>query len=93
MQKPDVDLIEGLSPAISIEQKTTSRNPRSTVGTVTEIYDYLRLLYARIGIPYSPATGLPIESQTVSQMVDRMLRAAGGHAPVSAGPRGPRPQG
>ncbi|MBN9525671.1 MAG: excinuclease ABC subunit UvrA [Alphaproteobacteria bacterium] len=73
MQKPDVDLIEGLSPAISIEQKTTSRNPRSTVGTVTEIYDYLRLLYARVGVPYSPATGLPIESQTVSQMVDRVL--------------------
>jgi len=73
MQKPDVDSIEGLSPAISIEQKTTSRNPRSTVGTVTEIYDYLRLLFARIGIPYSPATGLPIESQTVSQMVDRIL--------------------
>ncbi|MCY4499431.1 MAG: excinuclease ABC subunit UvrA [Rhodospirillaceae bacterium] len=73
MQKPDVELIEGLSPAISIEQKTTSRNPRSTVGTVTEVYDYLRLLYARVGIPYSPATGLPIESQTVSQMVDRVL--------------------
>src|ERR1700684_2538243 len=73
MQKPDVDLIEGLSPAISIEQKTTSKNPRSTVGTVTEIYDYLRLLFARIGIPYSPATGLPIESQTVSQMVDRVM--------------------
>ena len=73
MQKPDVDHIEGLSPAISIEQKTTSRNPRSTVGTVTEIYDYLRLLYARIGVPYSPATGLPIESQTVSQMVDRIM--------------------
>ncbi|PWR20075.1 excinuclease ABC subunit UvrA [Zavarzinia compransoris] len=73
MQKPDVDQIEGLSPAISIEQKTTSRNPRSTVGTVTEIYDYLRLLYARIGVPYSPATGLPIESQTISQMVDRIL--------------------
>ncbi len=72
-QKPDVDSIEGLSPAISIEQKTTSRNPRSTVGTVTEIYDYLRLLFARIGIPHSPATGLPIESQTVSQMVDRIL--------------------
>ena len=72
MQKPDVDSIEGLSPAISIEQKTTSRNPRSTVGTVTEIYDYMRLLFARIGIPYSPATGLPIESQTVSQMVDRI---------------------
>jgi excinuclease ABC subunit A len=73
MQKPDVDHIDGLSPAISIEQKTTSRNPRSTVGTVTEIYDYLRLLYARLGVPYSPATGLPIESQTVSQMVDRIL--------------------
>jgi excinuclease ABC subunit A len=73
MQKPDMDSIEGLSPAISIEQKTTSRNPRSTVGTVTEIYDYLRLLFARIGIPYSPATGLPIESQTISQMVDRTL--------------------
>ncbi|MCC6470989.1 MAG: excinuclease ABC subunit UvrA [Alphaproteobacteria bacterium] len=73
MQKPDVDTIEGLSPAISIEQKTTSRNPRSTVGTVTEIYDYMRLLFARVGVPYSPATGLPIESQTVSQMVDRIL--------------------
>jgi excinuclease ABC subunit A len=73
MQKPDVDQIDGLSPAISIEQKTTSRNPRSTVGTVTEIYDYMRLLYARVGVPYSPATGLPIESQTVSQMVDRVL--------------------
>lgn len=73
MQKPDVDRIEGLSPAISIEQKTTSRNPRSTVGTVTEIYDYMRLLFARVGVPYSPATGLPIESQTVSQMVDRVL--------------------
>ncbi len=73
MQKPDVDSIEGLSPAISIEQKTTSKNPRSTVGTVTEIYDYMRLLFARIGIPYSPATGLPIESQTVSQMVDRVM--------------------
>lgn len=72
MQKPDVDHIEGLSPAISIEQKTTSRNPRSTVGTVTEIYDYMRLLFARVGIPYSPATGLPIQSQTVSQMVDRL---------------------
>ena len=73
MQKPDVDHIEGLSPAISIEQKTTSRNPRSTVGTVTEIYDYMRLLFARVGIPYSPATGLPIESQTVSQMADRIM--------------------
>ncbi len=73
MQKPDVDHIDGLSPAISIEQRTTSKNPRSTVGTVTEIYDYLRLLYARAGIPYSPATGLPIKSQTVSQMADRIL--------------------
>ncbi len=73
MQKPDVDQIDGLSPAISIEQKTTSKNPRSTVGTVTEIYDYMRLLFARVGIPYSPATGLPIESQTVSQMVDRVM--------------------
>ena len=73
MQKPDVDHIEGLSPAISIEQKTTSKNPRSTVGTVTEIYDYMRLLWARVGVPYSPTTGLPIESQTVSQMVDRVL--------------------
>ncbi len=72
MSKPDVDLIEGLSPAISIEQKTTSRNPRSTVGTVTEIHDYMRLLWARVGVPYSPATGLPIESQTVSQMVDKI---------------------
>src|SRR6201746_1800898 len=73
MGKPDVDQIDGLSPAISIEQKTTSKNPRSTVGTVTEIYDYMRLLWARVGIPYSPATGLPIESQTVSQMVDRIM--------------------
>ncbi len=73
MQKPDVDSIEGLSPAISIEQKTTSKNPRSTVGTVTEIYDYMRLLWARVGVPYSPATGLPIVSQTISQMVDRVL--------------------
>ncbi|WP_434619540.1 excinuclease ABC subunit UvrA [Azospirillum sp. B2RO_4] len=78
MQKPDVDSIEGLSPAISIEQKTTSKNPRSTVGTVTEIYDYMRLLWARVGIPYSPATGLPIESQTVSQMVDRIMAMAEG---------------
>ncbi len=73
MQKPDVDHIEGLSPAISIEQKTTSRNPRSTVGTVTEIYDYLRLMFARAGTPYSPATGQPIEAQQVSDMVDRVL--------------------
>src|SRR6185312_7601465 len=93
MQKPDVDSIEGLSPAISIEQKTTSRNPRSTVGTVTEIYDYLRLLYARVGIPYSPATGLPIESQTVSQMVDRVKTMAEGTrlylmAPIVRGRKG-----
>jgi excinuclease ABC subunit A len=78
MSKPDVDSIEGLSPAISIEQKTTSKNPRSTVATVTEIYDYMRLLWARIGVPYSPATGLPIESQTVSQMVDRLMELEDG---------------
>jgi excinuclease ABC subunit A len=78
MQKPDVDQIEGLSPAISIEQKTTSRNPRSTVGTVTEIYDYMRLLWARIGVPYSPTTGLPIASQTVSEMVDRLMAESEG---------------
>jgi excinuclease ABC subunit A len=93
MQKPDVDHIEGLSPAISIEQKTTSRNPRSTVGTVTEIYDYMRLLFARIGVPYSPATGLPIESQTVSQMVDRVRALPEGTrlyllAPVARGKKG-----
>ncbi|PPR17467.1 MAG: UvrABC system protein A [Alphaproteobacteria bacterium MarineAlpha9_Bin7] len=75
MEKPDVESIEGLSPAIAIDQKTTSRNPRSTVGTVTEIYDYMRLLYARVGVPYSPTTGLPIESQTVSQMVDGILKS------------------
>jgi len=93
MQKPDVDHIEGLSPAISIEQKTTSRNPRSTVATVTEIYDYMRLLWARIGIPYSPATGLPIAAQTVSQMVDRVLALPEGTrllllAPVVRGRKG-----
>src|SRR5690606_16555965 len=93
MHKPDVDLIEGLSPAISIEQKTTSKNPRSTVGTVTEIYDYMRLLWARIGVPYSPATGLPIESQTVSQMVDRILAMPEGTrlyllAPIVRGRKG-----
>ena len=93
MSKPDVDSIDGLSPAISIEQKTTSRNPRSTVGTVTEIYDYLRLLYARVGVPYSPATGLPIESQTVTQMVDRILAMKDGTrlyllAPVVRGRKG-----
>lgn len=73
MQKPDVDHISGLSPAISIEQKTTSKNPRSTVGTVTEIYDYMRLLFARVGTPYSPATGLAIEAQQISEMVDRVM--------------------
>src|SRR4028119_2474204 len=73
MEKPDVDHISGLSPAISIEQKTTSKNPRSTVGTVTEIYDYLRLLFARAGTPYGPATGLPIEAQQVQDMVDRVM--------------------
>ncbi|MEQ8965298.1 MAG: excinuclease ABC subunit UvrA [Azospirillaceae bacterium] len=93
MEKPDVDSIEGLSPAISIEQKTTSRNPRSTVGTVTEIYDYMRLLWARVGVPYSPATGLPIESQTVSQMVDRILAMEEGTrlnllAPIVRGRKG-----
>ncbi len=93
MQKPDVDHIEGLSPAISIEQKTTSRNPRSTVATVTEIYDYMRLLWARVGIPYSPATGLPISAQTVSQMVDRVMQLPEGTrfyllAPVVRGRKG-----
>ncbi|NBN77874.1 excinuclease ABC subunit UvrA [Microvirga tunisiensis] len=93
MQKPDVDQIDGLSPAISIEQKTTSRNPRSTVGTVTEIYDYMRLLFARVGVPHSPATGLPIESQTVSQMVDRVLALEEGTrlyllAPIVRGRKG-----
>lgn len=93
MQKPNVEHIEGLSPAISIEQKTTSRNPRSTVATVTEIYDYMRLLWARVGVPYSPATGLPIAAQTVSQMVDRVLALPEGTrllllAPVVRGRKG-----
>src|SRR5690348_8155635 len=93
MQKPDVEHIDGLSPAISIEQKTTSRNPRSTVATVTEIYDYLRLLWARVGVPYSPATGLPIEAQQVSQMVDRVMALPEGSrhyllAPVVRGRKG-----
>lgn len=93
MKKPDVDSIEGLSPAISIEQKTTSHNPRSTVGTITEIYDYMRLLWARVGTPYSPATGLPIESQTVSQMVDKVLEFPEGTkllllAPIARGKKG-----
>ena len=90
---PDVDSIEGLSPAISIDQKTTSRNPRSTVATVTEIYDYMRLLWARVGVPYSPATGLPIEAQQVSQMVDRVMQLPEGSrhyllAPVVRGRKG-----
>lgn len=93
MQKPDVDSIEGLSPAISIEQKTTSKNPRSTVGTVTEIYDYMRLLWARVGVPYSPATGKPIQSQTVSEIVDRILAMEDGTklyllAPIIRGRKG-----
>ena len=93
MKKPDMDSIEGLSPAISIEQKTTSQNPRSTVGTVTEIFDYMRLLWARVGTPYSPATGLPIEAQTISQMVDRVLDMPQGSkllllAPIARGKKG-----
>ncbi|MEE2694021.1 MAG: excinuclease ABC subunit UvrA [Pseudomonadota bacterium] len=93
MEKPDVESIEGLSPAIAIDQKTTSRNPRSTVGTVTEIYDYMRLLYARVGVPFSPATGLPIESQSVSQMVDRLTTLPEGTrlymlAPIVRGRKG-----
>lgn len=93
MQKPDVDQIDGLSPAISIEQKTTSRNPRSTVGTVTEIYDYMRLLFARVGVPHSPVTGLPIESQTVTEMVDRVMALPEGTrllimAPIARGRKG-----
>ena len=93
MKKPDVDSMEGLSPAISIEQKTTSKNPRSTVGTVTELYDYMRLLWARVGTPYSPATGLPIESQTISQMTDRIMEMPAGtklhlSAPVVRGRKG-----
>src|SRR5207342_1335315 len=93
MQKPDVEHIDGLSPAISIEQKTTSRNPRSTVATVTEIYDYMRLLWARVGVPYSPVTGEPIEAQTVSQMVDRTMALPDGSrhyllAPVVRGRKG-----
>src|SRR5690606_21310593 len=93
MDKPDVDFIEGLSPAISIDQKTTSRNPRSTVGTVTEIYDYLRLLYARIGRPHCPNCGKPIASQTVEQIVDRVMALGEGArvqvlAPVVRGRKG-----
>lgn len=93
MEKPDVDTIEGLSPAISIEQKSTSHNPRSTVGTITEIYDYLRLLYARVGIPRCPDHDVPLEAQTVSQMVDRVLAPARGPQADAAGPGDPRAQG
>ena len=93
MEKPDVDYIEGLSPAISIDQKTTSRNPRSTVGTVTEIYDYLRLLYARVGTPHCPKCGRVIHQQTVDQMVDKLLELPEGSrvhllAPVVRGRKG-----
>lgn len=93
MNKPDVDSIEGLSPAISIEQKTTSHNPRSTVGTITEIYDYMRLLWARAGTPYSPVTGLPIEAQSVSQMLDKITELPLGTkiillAPIARGKKG-----
>ncbi|MCL6547792.1 MAG: excinuclease ABC subunit UvrA, partial [Alicyclobacillus sp.] len=93
MDKPDVDAIDGLSPAISIDQKTTTRNPRSTVGTVTEIYDYLRLLFARVGRPHCPNCGIPITSQTVEQMVDRLLEYPEGTrlqilAPVVRGRKG-----
>ena len=93
MDKPDVDHIEGLSPAVSIDQKSTSKNPRSTVGTVTEIYDYLRLLFARVGIPHDPVTGQPLSKQTVEQMVDRTLELAEGTriqvlAPVVRGRKG-----
>src|SRR5437867_3804760 len=93
MEKPDVELIEGLSPAISIEQKTTSRNPRSTVGTVTEIYDYLRLLFARIGVPHCPTCGKKISAQTVQQIVDAVLALGEGTrlavlAPIVRGRKG-----
>src|ERR671911_130498 len=93
MEKPDVDSIEGLSPAISIDQKTTSRNPRSTVGTVTEIYDYLRLLYARVGRPHCPVCGRPIEGQSVEQITDRVMTMGEGTrfmvmAPVVRGRKG-----
>lgn len=93
MEKPDVDSIEGLSPAISIDQKTTSKNPRSTVGTVTEIYDYLRLLYARIGIPHCPICGREIRQQSIDEMVDRVLSLEEGTriqllAPIIRGKKG-----
>ena len=93
MEKPDVDSIEGLSPAISIEQKTAGRNPRSTVGTVTEVYDYLRLLWARAGTPHCPSCGKPVERQSATQIVDRLMDAPGGHLAGGAGPGRARPQG
>ena len=93
MEKPDIDHIEGLSPAISIEQKTTSHNPRSTVGTITEIYDYLRLLYARVGTPLCPRHELPLEASTISQMVDQVLALPEDEAPDAAGAGGQQSQG
>ncbi len=93
MDKPDVDSIEGLSPAISIEQKGASRNPRSTVGTITEIYDYLRLLYARVGKPHCPTATKPIEPQTIDQMTDRVLALGDGHQGADPGAVGARSQG
>ena len=92
MDKPDVDFIEGLSPAVSIDQKSTSRNPRSTVGTITEVYDYLRLLYARAGRPHCPICGEPISRQSPQQIVDRLMDA-GGHPVPDPGAGGPRPEG
>ena len=93
MEKPDVDSIDGLSPAISIDQKTTSRNPRSTVGTVTEIYDYLRLLYARVGRPHCPVCGRPIAGQSIEAIVDQVLRLRGGDEVHGQRAGRPRPQG
>ena len=93
MEKPDVDSIEGLSPAISIEQKTAGRNPRSTVGTVTEVYDYLRLLWARAGTPHCPSCGKPVERQSATQIVERLMSLPAGTLAGSPGPRRPRPQG
>ncbi len=93
MDKPDVDFIDGLSPAVSIDQKAASRNPRSTVGTITEIYDYLRLLYARVGKPHCPMCGRPIARQSPQQIVDRVLELDGGDPVPGAGAGGPRAQG
>ena len=93
MDKPDVDFIDGLSPAVSIDQKAAGRNPRSTVGTITEVYDYLRLLYARAGKPHCPVCGRPIARQTPQQIVDRVLELRGGHQVPGARPGRPRPQG